>query len=436
MLSFTDTLPVMGDLSVPFAPAPVNDFTDDALLAAQRAVAEVRRRVETQAAVVAAEIAHRSRRELGHTGLAATRGVRTAEDLIATVSGTTRRDARTLVKAGELQPTSTMRANGGGSSIAGADDASGVEGAGGDGVAAATRLPAWLTVLGDAVATATLTVEAAEVIRTRLGAVTGADQLAAGATPGSDPLTPEQRDALDVSLADAAQRLVAAAAGLTVEQLAVRASRVRDDLDLVGVAARERELHEKRYLRVFRQADGMTRIHGLLDPESAAIVVPVLDAATSPRRGGPRFVDPDAVQCAEDIVRDTRSTDQVTLDTLVELVRMGARVDDGRLLGERKPTVRILVTKQDLDAPRTPAGNREGAAFFEGHPDAVSIETTERHICAGGAIPILFDDDGRVLNLGREQRLFSEKQRLAMAARDGGWSLSSCLCKGASAGGG
>ena len=35
----------------------------------------------------------------------------------------------------------------------------------------------------------------------------------------------------------------------------------------------------------------MTRVHGLLDPESAAIVVPIFDAITSPRRGGPRFVD-------------------------------------------------------------------------------------------------------------------------------------------------
>ncbi len=35
-------------------------------------------------------------------------------------------------------------------------------------------------------------------------------------------------------------------------------------------------------------------------------------------------------------------------------------------------------------------------------------------------MPIVFDDDGRALNLGREQRLFSEKQRIALAARDGG----------------
>ncbi|MFT4285334.1 MAG: DUF222 domain-containing protein [Protaetiibacter sp.] len=170
----------------------------------------------------------------------------------------------------------------------------------------------------------------------------------------------------------------------------------------------------------------MTRVSGLLDPESAAVVVPILDAATSPRRGGPRFIDPKAAQRAEDIVRDERTTEQLTLDVLVELLRIGARVEDGTLLGDRKPAVRILVTKADLEASRGADGDRAGAAFFEGQTDAVSVQTAERYICASGAVPILFDTDGRVLNLGREQRLFSEKQRTAMAARDGG-----CLMCGA-----
>ncbi|TPX02754.1 HNH endonuclease [Schumannella luteola] len=155
--------------------------------------------------------------------------------------------------------------------------------------------------------------------------------------------------------------------------------------------------------------------------------MPILDAATSPRRGGPRFVDPTAAQRAEGLMRDERTTDQLTLDVFVELIRNGSRVDDGVLLGDRKPVVRVLVTKNDLENPiRDADGNRIGAAFFEGQTDAVSIGTAERFICAGGAIPIQFDADGRVLNLGREQRLFSEKQRVAMAARDGG-----CLMCGA-----
>jgi hypothetical protein len=306
--------------------------------------------LEATAAVVAGEIAHRSRRELGHSGLAATRGVRTAEDLIATVSGTSRRDARTLVKAAELLSAAV-------SSDAG--DTSGRSGCETDAVAR----PRWLALLGEAVGSAQMSAQQVDVIRVRLGAVTGADELAAAGAKGEPMrLTPEQRGALDALLAAAAERLIAAAAGLTIEQLASRAAAARDDLDQVGIAARERQLHEKRYLRLIPQRDGSARVDGLLDPESAAILLPIRDAATSPRRGGPRFVDPDAQRRAEDIVRDTRTTDQLTLDTFVELIRIGAQVDDGKLLGDKKPTVRILVTKNDLDAPRTAEGNRAGAA--------------------------------------------------------------------------
>ncbi len=374
MASITDSLAQVGDLSVSFAPVPVGSLTDAELLGSQRSIAEVRRRLDALAASVAGEIAYRSRRELGQGGLARANGVRSAEDLIAKVTGTSRRDAHTLVKASELLPTSVPRPE-------------------------AAPVPAWHQVIGGAVADATLSAEAAHIIRTRLAA-TG-DRVSADA------------------LVEAARELVSEATALTLEELAARAARSRDELDATGIPAREGALRDARYLRVSPQLDGSTRLTAVLDPESAAIVVPVLDAATSPRRGGPRFVDPEAAARADDIVRDERSTEQLALDVFVELVKMGSRVDDGALLGERKPAVRILVTRADLD-------RRSGAAYFEGQTEAVSIATAERYICAGGAVPILFDGDGKVLNLGREQRLFSEKQRIAMAARDGG-----CLMCGA-----
>lgn len=383
MPTITAYLATLGDTATPFAVPRVEGFADAELLDGQRTLAELRRRVDAVAAAFAGEIAHRSRRELGHAGLAQSNGERSAEDLIAKVTAGSRREAHTLVKAAELLPT-PPRAD----------------------APVTPPAPRWQTVIGDAVVSAAISVAAADTIRTRLGAA------ADGAT--------------DDDLTAAAQALLAAAPGLTIENLAIRAARARDELDLAGIAARENALRDKRYLRVGRQPDGMTRIHGLLDPESAAIVVPILDAATSPRRGGPRFVDPDAVQRAEDIVRDERSTEQLSLDVFVELIRIGARVDDGTLLGDRKPAVRILVTKADLEAPTGPDGKRAGAAFFEGQTDAVSIATAERLICTSGAVPIVFDGDGRVLNLGREQRLFSEKQRTAMAARDGG-----CIACGA-----
>ncbi|MGN6273861.1 MAG: DUF222 domain-containing protein [Protaetiibacter sp.] len=370
-------LAALGDAAAPFAVPAVAGFTDAELLEGQRAVAELRRRVDAVAAAFAGEIAHRSRRELGHAGLAQANGLRSAEDLIAKVTAGSRRDAHTLVKAAEFLPTSIR------------EDAP-------------TRPPAprWQTVIADAVATATISVGAAEIIRTRLAAAADA--------------------ATEDGLTRAAEALIAAAPETTLENLARLAARARDELDLAGIPARENALHAKRYLKFSKQPDGSTSFHGLLDPESAAIVVPVLDAATSPRRGGPRFVDPDAAQRADDIVRDERSTDQLTLDVFVELIRIGARVDDGTLLGDRKPAVRILVTKRDLESPADADGNRVGAAFFEGHDDAISIATAERYICSSGAVPIMFDTDGHALNLGREQRLFAQNQRIAMAARDGG----------------
>ena len=399
MTSFADTLARVGELSVPVAPIAAAEWGDQQLLDAQRQVAEVQRRVAALGATIAAEIAHRSRRELGHAGLAQSHGQRTAEGLIAQVTGGSVREARALVRVGELLPDGVSRG-----------EMSRGETPPGD----ALPLEEWRLILGAAVATGALSVEAADVVRAALGAVA---ERAARESESHESDPHELADALT----RAAMALVAQAPSLTLEQLSQRAARARDELDVAGIAVREEQRRERRYLRIMPQFDGMTRISGLLDPESAAIVVPVLDAITSPRRGGPRFVAPDAVARADDLVRDERTTEQLVLDAFVELIRCGARVDAGVLLGDRRPAVRVLVTARDLDRAPDAQGARVGPAYFEGQSEAVSIATAERFICASGAIPILFDDSGgRVLNLGREKRLFSEKQRIALAARDGG----------------
>ena len=196
MASILDSLTRVGDVSAPLTLPPVGSFGDTELLDAQRSIAEVRRRLDTLGASVAGEIAHRSRRELGHSGLAQSHGQRTPEALIAQVTGGSTREARTLVKAGELLPASTPRPE-------------------------APPVVAWLAVIGDAVSRAAISVEAAEVIRTRLGA-------AVRNTPEGTGPSLEQ-------LEQAAGELVAVAPQLTIEDLARRASRVRDELDLAGL---------------------------------------------------------------------------------------------------------------------------------------------------------------------------------------------------------
>jgi hypothetical protein len=73
---------------------------------------------------------------------------------------------------------------------------------------------------------------------------------------------------------------------------------------------------------------------------------------------------------------------------------------------------------------RIPDGTGHG--FIEGNPAPVSQETIDRLICTNGAVELSFDPDGQPLNLGREERLFTQAQRLALAARDGGCIWGDC----------
>ena len=159
----------------------------------------------------------------------------------------------------------------------------------------------------------------------------------------------------------------------------------------------------------------MTRIVWLLDPESAAVVTEVYDRATSPRRGGPRFVDPEAKEKASRFADDERSTEQLASDAFTELLRQSGSVDRQVLIGGGDPAVRVLVTAEAFGSEAQGAGH---GVLESGEPVAVS--TVRRLACAGGVLPIVVDRTARVLDLGREQRFYSRRQRQALAARDGG----------------
>ena len=340
---------------------------DDALLAGAHELGEVRRLVDASLSAFAAEIKHRSRPEAGFSGLAQRLGARTPENLVQEVAGTSKREASTMVRVGELL---TVDAD------------------------------PWLAPVGTGLADGRVSVEKADVIRTGLGAPT--DEIAAD------------------DLADAASELASLAPTTTVEKLAARARELRDELDAASVRDRHRALRDKRYLTLTPLSDGMTRLSGMLDPESAAIVGAAYDAATSPRRGGPRFVDSEQRERAERLVADERSTGQIALDTFVDLLRIGGEVEPDRVLGAKRHAVRVLVTERDLH-------DRTGAAFFDSQPDGVPVDTADRHICDAGILPILFDETGtRPLDVGRLKRLFTARQRDALAARDGGCRFPEC----------
>lgn len=331
-------------------------------------VAAAKRQVDACAATLAGEVERRSDRELGYSGLAQRSGDRTADGFVARVTGASGPGARQLVTVGKLLDAP----------------------------------PPWLAGVATGVATGEVSVGAAAAISTGLG-------------------EPSASVAAD-DLLDAADRLLVETAGLPPEKVARRAREVRDELDAAGVADREALLRSKRFLRLTPQADGMTRIFGMLDPVQAALVTDAIDCVTAPRRGGPRFLDPDELARTDALENDPRTTEQIAIDALVEMIRIAAAADTGRVFGIRKPAVRVHVDSRHLAST---SNTGDGYATIEGQTATISIATAEGLACADGYQTIVFHPDGNI-DVGRTQRLFTSRQRIALAAVWGGCAVEHC----------
>jgi hypothetical protein len=358
---------------------------DESLIHWQTELAGLRRGVQSVESAVAGEVGHRSRRDLGHDGLAQRAGFRSPHALVQHVTGSTAKDAATLVDVGEVVREAT------------------------------TPTPApnkpWLTDVGAAVAAGTLSVDKARAIATGLG------------EPSTSTVTPGAVAPLSVeSLTIAARQLLDDATTLDADQLARHARELRDELDLAGIADRETRIREQRGITRRKLASGVTQIVITPDLETDAFLRDLSDRILAPRRTGVRFTDPTQQTWAHTIATDPRTDSQYLHDAITDLIRHAATADstDTRhIVGITPPAVRVHVS---LDALQTGAG----AAHLENSDTPISIPTARRLACTTGVQPIIFDSVGHVLDLGRAQRLFTPAQRIALAARDGGCRVDGC----------
>jgi hypothetical protein len=351
--------------SVPLSGGRYGAVTDAELLALSRGAARVRQLADAHVAVIAGEIARRSARELGSDGMAQRLGLRTPEELVRVTNRSTSREALAAVRVGRIVVTPDEP---------------------------------WLAPVSSAILDGTLPVASADAIRVGLGAPS------AGVG--------------EAALRDAAAQLCSDGAALDPDRLHRRARELRDQLDEAGIADRERARRAQRGLRFTKLPDGMSRAVWVMDPETSAVFGNLYDRATSPRRGGPRFVGDDARTVAEKILADGRTTEQLASDVFLELLRHGADSDSSELLGSGGASITLHVDATALDTGT-------GHGYIEGQPDPVTIETVQRLACAGSVTEVTFGSAGQPLDLGREERLYSRRQRRALAARDGG-----CLAPG------
>ena len=355
--------------------------SESALLEANQLFATSQVFLRNGGALIAGQIAHRSAPELGSQGLAQRAGHRTAVQFVKATTGTTGRDAVTAVRVGELMREAAAEGE--------VDLVTGE---------VATPSQPWLAPVTQALGARTISIEAAEAIRSGLGTPTSA-------------ITADQ-------LQDAATQLCEAATRLDPDALTREAHAFRDEIDLDGVALREEERRQKRSLRLYVQPDGTTKLVWIMDPETAATVRDLYDRATSPKLGGVRFVDPERQSLADEILRDERTPDQIASDGFEQLLRLGADADPRFLLGSGAPVIRLTATKTAFE-------RGTGPARIEGQFSPVSISSAWRLSCEGGVAGIVLDDAGLVLDFGREQRFFTRKQKEALAILWGG-----CACPG------
>lgn len=358
------------------------DLDDASLLEAVEALTALRHDVERCQAIAAAEVARRSSVSFGGRGLAQRAGHTSSGALLQSITRASRRDATAMVSVGQMIAVSD------------ADTALDEARSADPSVAAMTPAPtrAWFSALGTAVAGGVIPVSVADAIRGGLGEPTGNDELLATELPA---LIEECR-ALH---ADAARRI---------------ARQTRDRIDRAGVAERADRQHLAEFWRVWLKPDGMVRGEFELEPEAGMLVKAVFDQLTHPRHIEPGvrrgFSDPEGGDRAFAGAKAAR--ERAAAEGLVQLLRAGASVDPARLLNEKKPSVRIVVNADALSFG-------DGTGAIEGHPDRIPLGIARTGICEG-YLPVRFGEQGECLDLGRDERLFTDKQKAALAIRDGG----------------
>jgi hypothetical protein len=449
--SLTDRVAVIRALAgeVPDAvllPAAVDRLDDAGAVELLELAASVGQMVERVRVAAAGVVAQRSSRTAGHAGLAQSLGHRNAVSLVQQVTGVSRGEAVKQVRVGEsLYDTAGMSAPAADVGVhkGETETTDEVESAG-----------PWHAPLGAALMNGALTAAQHDAIFRGLGQPPEHDCAQLPDLRGGQPATDTGHDCVRANLenaaawAVAAERLVAEAAWRTVEDLARAARAVRDRLDPEGAEARYLARYEARSFRMWTDREGLHRVSLVCDDVSAAWLRSVRDAALRPRRGGPRFVDPAERIRAEELAADPRSNEQLEFDLFMDLVRAGALADAGAVCGTRQAGVRLVqvvdcdsirgvdtrgVDTRSVDAQaagsRGASAQRAGArnaGRFEDDPAVVPAGVVAQQACASGIVPVTIDRAGRPLDVGREQRLYTSRQRIALAVRDGGCRWPGC----------
>lgn len=357
-------LEAVGRLDTAWADAAdATELSRAQLVEASAAVGLLQRRLDGLHAEIAAGIAHESRPELGPESLAKQHGFRSPATMIAATTGGSTGEAARLVKLGEAAAPRTNLL----------------------GEPLPPRYPAVRRALADG----SISAAAASAILTLLERA----RLKAG---------------IDRS-AEAESLLVERAPGLSLDEVRKLVTRAEAWLDPDGVAPREDEARSRRSLTMFER-DGSLHLSLCTDVVSGAPVKAAIQefvaAAFQARSNSPVPDAPDA---------DHRTVAMIQADALSAICSHAVGCENGGL-PMAGSTVVVRVKLDDLT-------DGTGVATIDGTDQPISISACRRMAAGGGVIPVVLGSNGEILDWGREKRLFTRAQRLALVERDGGCAM-------------
>lgn len=224
-------------------------------------------------------------------------------------------------------------------------------------------------------------------------------------------------------------------APLVPELLVTQANAYVAVLDPDGVLPNSERQRALRSLRVWQRPDGAWRFNGCSPAAEGSTLKAFLDASTSPRvdvtfrddEGDAR--DSERGGAGADIDErpvDDRTPAQKRHDALIAVVQAHVASGGAPLAGGEVPRLVFNGSIEAFDAYVHGIDHPDRSLTVEHTGSVVPIETVDRLLCDAVVQRAVVDAAGHVLDLGREQRLFTRAQRRALAVQYGGCATPGC----------
>ncbi|MCS5721249.1 HNH endonuclease [Herbiconiux sp. CPCC 203407] len=381
-MSFSTGLSEIFDDLVVVLGAELGGLADVDLLAGQAVLESVGRLVDDARVRYAGEVGARSRAELGDEGLSRSQNFTSPVALVSAVTGVSAQESRSRLELGRRLRGAIL-------------------------LGGSAGLPPFPRI-SEALRHGELAIEAAAIISRHCAALAERG-LSAEVIAEAEGLLVEETTTRH----------------LTPDQVAKASIHLRELLDPDGAEPRDDVHQQQRSLTYSRSADGMIRGRFALTPEQGGLWMASIDALSSPRVTGPRFVEAggsggaggsgeaEDAFLARTATADTRTQAQKNVDAVTELIARAAGATDMPRLGGATTTVNVHVTLADLQEGR-------GVGWIDGIHEPVPASSIQQLRCSSRVAPTVFGDRGEILHHGKTQRLFTPAQNRALAARDGG----------------